>query len=107
MSDNAKDPRDYGAVLNIAKFMKNAISSAAEAEIGALFLNSRHTISARTTLIEMGHSQPSTLIQEDNTTAFGFGGKNLTLKATKPTDMQFWSMRDRPDQKQFRYYRGR
>ena len=41
LSDNAKDPRDNGAVLNIASTMKNVMSSAAEAEIGVLFfLNS-------------------------------------------------------------------
>ena len=94
LSDNAKDPRDNGAVLNIAKIMKNVMSSAAEAEIGALFLNSRQAIPARTTLIEMGHHQPPTPIQTDNTTALGFVGKNLTPKATKSTDMQHWWMRD-------------
>lgn len=82
------------------------MSSAAEAEIGALFLNSRQAIPARTTLIEMGHQQPPTPIQVDNTTALGFVGKNITPKATKSTDMNFWWMRDRSDQKQFRYYWG-
>ena len=94
LSDNAKDSRDNGAVLNIAKIMKNVMSSVAEAEIGALFLNSRQAIPARTTLIEMGHHQPPTPIQTDNTTALGFVGKNLTPKATKSTDMQHWWMRD-------------
>ena len=82
------------------------MSSAAEAEIGALFLNSRQAIPARTTLIKMGHHQPPTPIQTDNTTALEFVGKNLTPKAAKSTDMQFWWMRDRSDQKQFRYYWG-
>ena len=41
LSNNAEDPRDNGAVLNIAKKLKNMMSSAAEAEIGALFLNLR------------------------------------------------------------------
>ena len=39
MSDNTKDPRDNGAVLNIAKIMKNVMSSVAEAEKrGTVFL---------------------------------------------------------------------
>jgi hypothetical protein len=37
LSTNAEDPRDNGAVLNIAKQMKNVMSLAAEADIGALF----------------------------------------------------------------------
>ena len=106
LSDDAADPRDNGAVLNVASILKSVMSSAAEAEIGALFLNSRQAIPARTTLIEMGHQQPPTPIQTDNTTALGFVGKNLTPKATKSTDMKFWWMRDRSDQEQFRYYWG-
>jgi hypothetical protein len=106
LSDNSKDPTDNGAVLNVAQVIKNVMSSAAEAEIGALFLNSRQAIPARTTLEEMGHKQPPTPIQTDNTTALGFVSKNLQPKATKSTDMRFWWMRDRSDQKQFRYYWG-
>ena len=82
------------------------MSSAAEAEIGALFINSRQAIPARTLLEEMGHKQPPTPIMTDNTTALGFVTKNLWPKQTKSTDMRFWWMRDRSDQKQFRYYWG-
>jgi len=78
MSDNAPDPTDNGAVLNIAQVMKNVMSSVAEAEIGALFINSRQTIHARTTLIETSHEQPPTPIQTDNTTAFGVCIKELS-----------------------------
>ena len=106
MSNNGEDPADNGAVLNIAQLIKAVMSSAAEAEIGALFLNSRQAIPARTTLEEMGHIQPPTPIQTDNTTALGFVMKNLTPKATKSTDMKYWWMRDRSDRKQFRYYWG-
>ena len=58
LSDDGKDPKNNGAVLNIAQIIKNVMSSAAEAEIGALFLNSRQAIPARTTLEEMGLVQP-------------------------------------------------
>ncbi len=40
MSDNTKDPKDNGAILNIAKTMKNVVLSAAEAKIGVVFINS-------------------------------------------------------------------
>ena len=55
---------------------------------------------------EMGHVQPPTPIQTDNTTALGFVLRNLTPRATKSTDMKYWWMRDRADQQQFRYYRS-
>ena len=40
MSDNAEDPSNNGAVLNIAQIIKSVVSSATEAKIGALFINS-------------------------------------------------------------------
>ena len=46
MSDNAKDPRNNGAVLNIAQIMTSVASSAAEAKIGVLFVNSCQAIPA-------------------------------------------------------------
>ena len=106
LSDNSEDPRDNGAVLNTAQIIKNVMSSAAEAEIGALFINSRQAIPARVAVEELGHTQPPTPIQTDNTTALGFVNKNLQPKATKSADMRYWWMRDRADQKQFRYYWG-
>ena len=102
LPDHAKEPRDNGAVLNIANIMKDVMSPAAEAELGALFLNPRQALPARTTLFEMGHPQPPTPIQTDNTAPLVFVGKYLIPKATKSTYMQHWWMRNRSDQKQFR-----
>ena len=107
MSEDNDDPKNNGAFLNTANIIKSVMSSAAEAEIGALFINSRQAIPARRLLEEMKHKQPPTPIQTDNTTALGFVTKNLNPKATKSTDMRYWWMRDRSDQKQFRYYWGK
>ena len=107
MSNNSECPPNNGAFHNIVQIIKSVMSSAAEAEIGALFLNSRQAIPARTLLEEMGHVQPPTPIMTDNTTALGFVSKNLQPKRTKSTDMRYWWMRDRSDQKQFRYYWGK
>ena len=82
------------------------MSSAAEAELGALFINSREVIPAQKTIEELGHQQPPTPIQTDNTTALGFICKNLQPKATKSVDIRYWWMQDLSDQKQFRYYWG-
>jgi len=106
MSSGEEDPPNNGAVANVATIIKSVMSSAAEAEIGALFINSRQAIPARNLLNEMGHKQPSTPIMTDNTTALGFVSKNLQPKQTKSTDMRYWWMRDRSDQNQFHYYWG-
>ena len=104
MSNNEKFPKNNGAILNIAKIIRNVMTSAADSEIGALFVNTRQAIPARRLLEEMGHKQPATPTQTDNTTALGFVTKNLNPKATKSTDMNYWYMRDKKDQQQFRYY---
>ena len=50
-------PANNGAVLNTANLIKTVMSSAAEAEMGDIFLNAREAIPARNALIEMGHPQ--------------------------------------------------
>ena len=61
--------------------------SAAEAEIGALFLNFREAIPTRQVLEEMGHKQPPAPMQTDNTTAYGFVKNNISSKRLKSMDM--------------------
>jgi hypothetical protein len=46
------------------------MSSAAEAEIWSLFLNEKEATVLRTTLEELGHPQPPTPLQTDNTTQY-------------------------------------
>ena len=82
------------------------MTSAADAEIEAQYINSRKLIPAWTTVEEMVHKQPPTPIQTYNTTALGFVTKNLHPKATNSTDMKHWFMCDRQDRNQFRYYWG-
>ena len=77
MSNNDEEPPNNGSVHNIAQIIKNVMTSAADAEIGALYANLRQAIPARQLLDEMGHTQPPTPIQTDNTTALGFVTKIL------------------------------
>ena len=83
MASKEKNAKNNGSVLNIAKIIRNVVTSAASAEIGALFINTRQAIPARRLLEKMGHKQPATPTQTDNTTAFGFVTKNLNPRATK------------------------
>jgi hypothetical protein len=52
-----------GAILIISTVLKHIISSAAEAEIGALFLNTKEGTVLRTLLEELGHPQPPKPLQ--------------------------------------------
>eukprot|EP00804_Cyclotella_cryptica_P021900 CCRYP_000853-RA/>CCRYP_000853-RA protein AED:0.34 eAED:0.38 QI:0/0/0/1/0/0/5/0/390 len=62
-------PNNNGAVLAIAQIIKAVMSSAAEAELGVIYINAREVIPLRHLLIEMGHPQQPTPIQTDNSTA--------------------------------------
>ena len=104
MSSNVANPRNNGAVLNIAQLIKAVMSSAAEAELGALYINAREAVPMRQLLTEMGHAQPSTPIQTDNSTACGVVNNNIQPRRTKAMDMRFHWLRDREAQSQFRFY---
>ena len=58
--------------------MSNVMGSAAEAEIGATYINSQESVPIHTLLLELGHPQPVTPIQFDNSTVNGF--TNNTIK---------------------------
>jgi hypothetical protein len=104
LSSNEPDPPNNGAILTNATIIKNVMSSAAEAEIGALYLNAREAVYLRQILTKMGHPQLPTPIQTDNTTAEGLVNHKIQPKQTKAMDMRFHWLRDREQQQQFRIY---
>jgi hypothetical protein len=60
MAGKDEIPINNGAVLNISQIIRAVMSSAAEAELGALFINAKTAISMQKTLSELGHPQPRT-----------------------------------------------
>jgi hypothetical protein len=60
--------RNNGALLTKSTIMKNVMSSAADAETRALFENTTNAVPLRNKLKEMGHPQPPTPVQVDNST---------------------------------------
>ena len=91
-------------MFNILQIIRAVMSSAAEAELGALFINAKTAMSMRHTLKEMGHPQPRTPIQTDNKTANDLLTNKIMSKALKAMDMRFHWLRCRDAQGQFRYY---
>jgi hypothetical protein len=57
-----------GALLTLSTILHMLVASAVEAEMGALFLNTKEGVNIQNILAEMGHPQPATSIQTDNTT---------------------------------------
>ena len=80
------------------------MSSAAEAELGALFITAKTAVPTQITLCEMGHPQPCTPIQTDNSTANGLINNKIIAKATKSIDMSFYWLQCHDSQGQYRYY---
>jgi hypothetical protein len=88
------------------KVLKHGISSAAEAEIGAVFINAKEGAVLRTTLEELGHKQPPTPMETDNTTTTGYSNGTILKKRTKAMGMPFYWIKDRVKQGQFDVYWG-
>jgi hypothetical protein len=96
--------RGNGAILTTSTIMHNVMASLAKAECGALFNNTQNGVALCNTLTEMGHPQPATPVQVDNSTTNGFANKQICQRKSKSMDMHFYWIQDRVDQKQFHVY---
>jgi hypothetical protein len=95
-----------GATFVISKVLNHIMSSAAEADIGAVFINAKEGAVLRTTLEELGHKQPPTPMETDNATATGYSNGTMKQKRKKAMDMRFYWIKDRVKQDQFNVYLG-
>jgi len=87
-----------------ATILRHVMGAASESEIAAGYVNARDAVETRITLMEMGHPQPSTPLEMDNTTAYGILTKQLLPRRSKAMDMRFYWLRDRENQQQFNIY---
>ena len=103
-NDATTPPKLNVPIHSISKIMDNVMVSAAEAEIGAAYINGWEAIPIRTTLQELNHPQPPTKMQVDNTTAIGFATDTIKQKRTKAINIRFYWICDRCGQGQFKIY---
>eukprot|EP00804_Cyclotella_cryptica_P021449 CCRYP_005780-RA/>CCRYP_005780-RA protein AED:0.43 eAED:0.42 QI:0/0/0/1/0/0/2/0/182 len=89
LSEDDPSPRNNDAILTLAQIIKQVMTSAAEAELGALYINAREVIPQRHLLNELGHPQPPTPIQIDNSTALDVFTNIIQPKHTKAMDYAF------------------
>jgi len=80
------------------------MSSATEAELARLYIMAREAVYIRIILEELGHTQPPTPLQTDNTMADAVINDKIQPKRTKAMDMRFHWLRDCGCQQQFRIY---
>ncbi len=80
------------------------MTSATEAELAALYIMAREAVYIRIILEEMGHKQPPTPLQTDNSMAEAVINGKITPKRMKAMDMRFHWLRDRECQEHFRIY---
>jgi hypothetical protein len=66
-----KKPLSNDPLLCQTTVLKHAVSSVADAEFGALFVNAKEGTVTRKTLAEMGHNQDATELKLDNNTSNG------------------------------------
>jgi hypothetical protein len=103
VSKNNPFPKHKGPILSISQIIKFVMSSAAKAELGALYTTTKHMVPLRQTLIKMGLPQPCMPIQMDNSTAVGVTNLTIVPGKTKSMDLCLWWLRCREYQQQFRY----
>jgi hypothetical protein len=97
-------PTSNGPIYSLSRIICNVMGSAAEAEIASSYMNGQEAIPIRTTLNEMGHPQPPTPVQVNNSTAEGFANNTIKQKRSKAIDMRFYWIQDRTRQGQFVIY---
>ena len=93
-----------GIIHVVCKILKNFMASFAEAELVFLFFNAQYAAPISTTLIEMNHSQPQTLIQVENFTAAIIATDATKQRMPKSTDMWLYWIWCRMKQDQFSIY---
>jgi hypothetical protein len=94
-----------GPIHTLCTIIDVVVGSAAEAEIGAGYLNCQEVVPIVTTLKELGHPQSPTPLQVDNTTSNGFANVTMKQKRSKAMDMRwYWLREDRVRQGQILVY---
>jgi hypothetical protein len=84
--------------------IKLVAALAAEAELGALFLNAQEAKVIQLILKELGHPQLPTPIHIDNTTTVGIVNNTIKRQQSQAMEMRYFWLIDSKVQKLFRFY---
>eukprot|EP00804_Cyclotella_cryptica_P015695 CCRYP_018924-RA/>CCRYP_018924-RA protein AED:0.15 eAED:0.15 QI:0/-1/0/1/-1/1/1/0/1314 len=103
LPQNGQPIKLNGAILVLCTLLKFVAASAAEAELGALFLNAKEARVMRLTLHELGHPQPPTPIHIDNSTTVGIVTNTIKRQKSRSMEMRYFWLLDQAVQKQFAF----
>ena len=104
ISENDAMPQWNGPVISLSKITKFVMSSASEAELGAMFITAQEMVEMRHTLQEMKWPQPKYPLQTENSAAAGVVNNAIVPKNLNTMDRRLHWLRCRESQGQFRYY---
>jgi hypothetical protein len=90
-----------GFVATLCSRIDVVVSSAAEAELAAVYINAQRAVQLRNTLSDLGYPQTATPIQCDNACAVGIANDTIKRDRMKAMDMRWNWIRDRINQGQF------
>ncbi len=80
-----------GAFFTLCAILHFVVSSATKVELGALFLNCKESMIFCLTLEELGHPQPKTHVNCNNTTAVGITNNTVKWQRSHSIEMRyFW-----------------
>ena len=84
------------ALIHIeCNILLHVVSSAAEAEIGGVFVNSHFCLPLRAILKALNHPQPPTPVKTDNYIALGYVHNNIKLRCSKSWDICRYLLQDK------------
>jgi hypothetical protein len=94
-NQDTNDDTRQCAILATTSIMQPVLSSTSKAEIGALYENTKKAAILCITLHEMGHPQPATTVQTNNSTACSITNDNIKQQRSHAIDMRFYWIQDR------------
>ncbi len=92
-----------GAIHITCTILKLVAASAAEAELGAIFLIAQEAKVFRLILAELGHPQPPTPIHIDNTTTVGIINITIKRQQLQAMEMRYFWIVDGETQRYFKF----
>jgi hypothetical protein len=93
-----------GAIYVLCGILKIVVASAAESELGALFMNIKDGVILRLILAELGHKQPPTPVHCDNKTATGIANDTVKKQRSRSMEMRFFWIGDQVKRQYFKVY---
>jgi hypothetical protein len=99
--DATKPIKLNGAFFTLCLILHFVVASAAEAKLGALFLNCKQATIFHLTLKEMGHPQPPIPVDCNNSTAVSIANNTVKSQRSRSMEMRFFWVANAVDIEKF------